>query len=154
MSPRWLFFPAPASSGSDWSDAWASSEFLGSCVADGNAGSNGNPFSLVTGDLIGKTSGNEEFVRASSTQMDTGTIDRFTMYYTHGSRYMVWFLDTFGWQKLAMPVWYQGTRTTWSGANFFTSGTNVGDFSPIVFAMFTADPGDVSTWTDYNGPTS
>ena len=86
--------------------------------------------------------------------MDTKGPDSYTMYYSHGARYMVWFLDTFGWQKVAIGAWYQSRRTTWTGANFFTTGQNVGDYSPIVFAYFTADPGDVSTWTDYDGPTS
>ena len=76
------------------------------------------------------------------------------MYNNEGARYMVWYFDTFGWYKRYMYAWYAHTFTNWAGANFFVAGQQMGDYSPIVFAMFSADPGDVSTWTNYNGPTS
>ena len=152
MSNKWLFFPTPAS-GADWSDAWASSDFLGSLVADGNAGQSTNPFSLVTGTLVSNLNTfPAEFTRGSATVMTTRGPNYVTMYYTHLSRYMVWFLDGHGWQKSFQSAWYTNSSSTWT-VNFFASGGNVGDYSPAVFAMFTADPGDVSTWTDYNGPT-
>ena len=155
MSNKWLFFPTPAS-GADWSDAWVSSDFIGSCVADGNAGSLANPFSLVTGALAGNVETTRQFQRAGGDTMDTKGPAYASLWYAEGMRYMVWFFEGLGWQKSPyMGVWYANSRTQWNvGTSFFFSGYDVGDYAPIVFAAFSGDPGDVSTWTDYTGPTA
>jgi hypothetical protein len=152
---RWLFFPTPAS-GADWSDAWVSSDFLGSLVADGNAGQTTNPYSLTTGALASNLGSTQQFQRAAGNTMDTVGPNNVSMWYGEGMRYMVWFLQGYGWYKSPyMSVWYAQTRTTWAvSPNFYQSGYDVGDYAPIVFAAFIGDPGDVSTWTDYTGPTS
>jgi len=154
MSPRWLFFPSAA--GDDWSDAWASVDFVGSVVSSGSAGSNTPSYTLTTGDLVGNVSaGNDNFtVGGYDTWQPNGT-DRYTMYYTHGARWVVWYLDGH-WEKRELAAWWSSLRTgTWPLTNnFFQPGYALGDYSPIVFAYFTADPGDVSTWTNYSGPTS
>ena len=154
MSNNWLFFPTPAS-GADWSDAWVSSDFLGSCVADGNAFSLSNPFSLVTGWIVGNVGTTQQFQRAGGNTIDTKGPSYVNLWYGKGMRYMVWFLQGLGWQKSPyMSVWYANSRTAWAvSTDFYQYGYDVGDYAPIVFAAFIGDPGDVSTWTDYNGPT-
>lgn len=144
---------------SDWEDAWASSDFVGSYVSNGNSGSQRQDLTLVTGDSLTRATGT--VYDGSGYHQNTGG-DSFQVYldhnlydlwYTYGYRWIVWYFNG-NWYKQQQTNWYDSVRlTSIPNVNFFGgSGTEFGAYSPVVTALFKADPGNVSSWTNYDGP--
>ena len=153
-----LIWSPPSTSG-DWEDAWASSDFVGSYVSNGNSGSQQQFLTLVTGDSLTRATGT--VYDGSGYHQNTGG-DSFQLYldhnlydlwYTYGYRWVVWYFNG-NWYKQQQNVWYDSVRlTSIPNVGFFNgSGAEFGAYSPVVTALFKADPGNVSSWSNYDGP--
>ncbi len=155
MSPRWLFFPTPASNGSDWDTAAPILYKVYGSAASGTSAT----VSYENGDLV---TDNANSGTPTATTISRGnTTQRSQIALTNGSfsangleadaPYSATWVSGSGWY-VGSPIAY-GIFKTIIYSQY--SSTLPSDFSAGAAVVFySSDPGDPSGWRDYDGPTS
>ena len=155
MSPRWLFFPTPASGGSDWDTA---APIVYTVYGSAASGSNAT-VSYEDGDLLtdNTSSGTPEpttIKRGNTTQRSAITLANgsFDSNGLNGDApYSATWVDGSGW-FVGSPIAYGGFKTIIYSQYSSTLPSNFSVGAAVVF--YSSDPGDPSGWRDYDGPTS
>ncbi len=157
MTPRWLFFPTPASSGSDWDT-----------VANAGIYAANTSHTQGTGITYTGTTGVFDAYRQNGTAMEPYELNwasannlSLNMDQTVNTNTCAAALPYCAYYNSTSQKWRKGVAVArgafksdmvYSGMVDLSYG--IMDDAPCAFIIYTSDPGDVSGWRNYDGPTS